>query len=118
MDKALLLKRNISGRTDTVELDPLEPGAEPTVVTVRGLTRDEVKECTGKKGGPRTPEDVKKIDPSKSEDRMIHMALVDPSDMTLEEVSEWMVNAPSGDSVRILEKIQELSGLAEGAGKS
>lgn len=118
MDKALLLKRKVSGRTKDVELLSLEDGGPPTVVTVRGLTRDEVKECSGKKGGPRSREEANKIDPSDAENRMIHMALVDPADMTLEEVAEWMKHGPSGDSVKVMEAVQELSALAEGAPKS
>lgn len=39
-------------------------------------------------------------------------------DLTEEEVAAWVAVAPAGDPVTAFRKIEELSGLAEGAAKS
>lgn len=114
--KELLLRRTTSGRTEEVTLDGMD-GEEDIVVSVRGLTREEVKECSGKKDGPASQEEADKMDRTMAENRMIHIALVDPADLSLEDVCAWMKVAPSGDSVKIMAAIQKLSGLQEGAGK-
>lgn len=98
MDKETLFKRRAADTLDTVDL-------EDFVVTVRGLTHDEV-------------EMAQKFDDSAKRDRLlVVMGMVDPV-LTPADVEEWFKIAPAGDLVRVLEKLAQLSGLDEGAGKS
>lgn len=98
MDKELLLKRQAAGNTREV------PIADVGTVTVRALSRREVKRATVK-------------DEDETECNLISAALVDPV-MTPEEVAEWLDGAPAGDSVTVADAILEISGMAEGAQKS
>lgn len=98
MDKDTLLKRRAADRLDTVDLDEY-------VVTVRGLSRGEVQAA-------------RKFEDEDARDRLIvTMAMVDPP-MEPADVKEWFDVAPAGDTVKVLEKVSELSGLTEGARKS
>lgn len=95
------------------------------VIKVKGLDRDEVRratyedfdesQITSKKDFDKF---IQKVDRKRAENRMIAMALVDPEDMTEEDVEEWLKGAPSGDSVKVMTAIQELSGMAEEYPKS
>lgn len=99
MDKAALLKKRLPERD--VEI----PGVG--VVRVRGLTRAEAL-------------DVQKVDqkdPGALERKVLHLGLVDPP-LSEAEVQEWYDAAPAGEIDPVTAAIQELSGLAEGAGKS
>lgn len=99
MDKETLLKRRAVDTFDTVLIGD-------DTVTVRGLSRDEVLIA-------------RRLDDDDASDRMtITMALIDPADMTPADVAEWFKSAPAGDTVRVLEKIRDLSGLGEDARKS
>ena len=120
MDKKELLKRrSAQNKTEEVYLD------DDFVVTVRALTREEVKACThedideskftSKKDIERFMERVDRV---RAENRMIATALVDPADMSEQDVAEWLEGAPSGDSVRIMDAITRLSGMADGQPKS
>lgn len=100
MDKELLLKRTAAGRTREVPIDGLG------VVTVRALSRGEVKRAKAEAG-----------DDDEAEANLISMALVDPV-MTPVEVAEWLDGAPAGDSVAVSDAILDLSGMSEGAQKS
>lgn len=102
MDKALLLARGQqpAEQRDTEDVQIGDVGA----VTVRALTRGEVKACKAK-------------DPDEIECEMISVALVDPV-MTPAEVAAWLDGAPAGDSVAVSEAVARLSGLEEGAQKS
>lgn len=98
MDKETLFKRQACDRLGVVDLDDF-------VVTVRGLSRGEVKKA-------------QEFDSDEARDRVIvAMGMVDPK-LTAKEVAEWFDIAPAGDTVAVLAKISELSGLNEGARKS
>lgn len=104
LDKAALLKRQRSANTEEVDLGD-------GTVTVRGLSRGEVTAAKAAAKGSRESQ----IDAV--ENHFIAAALVDP-EMTVEEVAEWLENAPAGDAVVVMEAIQALSGMSEGAQKS
>lgn len=96
MDKAKLLQR-LGAKLD-VEIPDVG------TVTVRGLTRAEVKAAN------EYPED----------DRDLHYlaaGMVDPK-MTIDEVKQWLDAAPASDYVVVMRAIAELSGIDEGAQKS
>lgn len=97
MDKAKLLQRQ--GGTRDVEI----PGLG--TVTVRALTRAQVKSAK------EYPEDEVDL-------RLITAAIVDPEDVTFEDVAQWLDNAPMGDYVAVMDAIAELSGISAGADKS
>lgn len=98
MDKELLLKRKAVDGTRKV---PIEGVGD---VTVRGLSRSEVK------AAQQLPEDER-------ENVLIALAIVDP-ELTPEEVGEWLDSAPAGDSTAVMDAVAELSGMSEGARKS
>lgn len=118
MDKRdALLKRKANAQHREVDLDGI-------TVTVRGLTRAEVKECSGTKNAKSTA-DLDKVDRNVTELRMIATALIDPV-MSYEDVCLWINGdpddpeddgAPAGDSTRVMTAVAELSGLDEGASK-
>lgn len=97
MDKELLLKRKAS---DTRQV----PIAGVGDVTVRGLTRGEVKAINS---------DFKDDD---RENALISLALLDPV-LTVDEVAAWLNEAPAGDSVAVMNAVAELSGMAEGSAR-
>jgi hypothetical protein len=99
MDKSVLLGRRASAKVQEVTLD------EGVVIKVRALTRGEVGT-------------VREIEDLDMQDRMIVcMAMLDPI-LTPADVKDWFDSAEAGDSVKTLEAIRALSGLAEGARKS
>lgn len=112
MDKEVLFKRKAAG-ADRVVVVELDDGVE---VTVRALTRGEVQ---------RAREALP--DEHAYELRLLATAIVDPV-MSLEDVELWIDGdpgdpadngAPAGDSVRVMKRVAELSGLTEqGAQKS
>lgn len=98
MDKSTFLAKRT---TKTRDVD-IESGT----VTVRALTRNEVKALDKHKA---------------SDDHDLHIlvaGLVDPEGLTLEEVTEWASEVPVGEYLAILQAINELSGVDEGAAKS
>jgi hypothetical protein len=105
LDKAALLSRKRSDRTEEVDLGD-------GTVTVRGLSRGEVNRARVAAGKGSKDNQVATLD-----NHYIAAALVEP-EMTVAEVAEWLEDAPAGDAVAVLGVIQELSGLAEGAQKS
>jgi DNA-directed RNA polymerase specialized sigma24 family protein len=97
-----LKKANVrTGKAEEVEL------ADGSTVLVRGLTRDEIVDAQD-----RFPDETAMRD-----NACIAAGLVDPV-MTEEDVAGWAASAPAGDLTNVSEKIQEKSGLREGAGKS
>ena len=100
MDKDVLFKRKATDRVETIDL------GDDAAVTVRALSRGEVK---------RMKED--EDSPYSLENRMIAASLVDPV-LTPSEVSEWLDEAPAGDSVSVVSAVSRLSGMDEGAAKS
>lgn len=86
---------------------PLSTG----LVRVRGLSRGEVfmmRKCK-EDGGLKTE--------GEWERRMVSLALVAPK-LTEEQVGAWQQGPAGGDLEKLTQKIQELSGLGEGADKS
>lgn len=81
------------------------------LVRVKGLSRGEVflMQKTKQDGGIK--------DEAAWERRMVSLALVAPK-LTEEQVGQWQQGPAGGDLQKLTEKIQELSGLAEGADKS
>lgn len=83
-------------------------------VRVRGLSRGEViamRKATDTEAnldGPRA---------LVIERKMIALAMIDPK-LTETEVARWQEAAPAGELEPVTAKIQELSGLSEGANKS
>ena len=117
--KAALKQRSARSKTTDVALD------EDFVVTVRALTRDEVKQCTYEdlnESKITSTKDIdkyiEKVDQKRATNRMIAMALVDPADMTEEDVADWLADAPGGDSVKVMAAIQHLSGMDDNYPKS
>jgi hypothetical protein len=97
LSRAEILARK-TGR-DTVEL----PGGG--TVAIRGLTHAEVVEGQAMKG---------------LNDKTcfyVANAMIDPV-MTFEDVQAWAAEGSAGDITTISERVQMLSGLMEGAGKS
>lgn len=90
MDKSKLLAKHDRSYRDV----PVDVG----VVRVRGLTRAEVQAC-----------DVK--DEYTRDIKAITTALVDPEDMTEDEVRQWLDQAPAGDFVAVLNAVAELCGI-------
>lgn len=101
MDKDALVRGTKPPRTEQV---PTSEGP----VTVRGLSRYELH-LSGK-----GTEDSGLI-----EARMIQYALIDPAGMTVADVRAWQRRPETaGEMQRVAEMVRDLSGLAEGAGKS
>lgn len=98
MDKSTLLAARLP--TDEVSI----PGVG--TITIRGLSRYEL--LLAGKG----TEDAALI-----ERRMLSYAMVDPV-LTVDEVAAWQKASPAGELGPVTTKMRELSGLAEGAGKS
>lgn len=101
--KARLLKPRIN--EDTVDIEGVG------TVRVRGLSRGEVFALRKAKEAGRLK------DEAAWDRRLVSLAMVDP-EMTEDEVGEWQDNSPAGELEDVTKKIQELSGMAEGADKS
>lgn len=101
--KARLLKPRIN--EDTVEIEGVGP------VRVRGLSRGEVFALRKAKESGRLK------DEAAWDRRLVSLAMVDPA-MTEDEVGEWQDSSPAGELEDVTKKIQQLSGMAEGADKS
>jgi hypothetical protein len=96
VDKSKLLAK----RTKTKEVELPDVGT----VKVRGLTKAEVEAYTDKDG-------------EVNEAGLVATGLVDPV-LTVEEVVEWLNNAPVGDYADVMGAIRDLSGLNREAAKS
>lgn len=101
VDKSKLLARRVA--EDTVEIEGVGE------IAVRGITRYEL--LTAGKGV-----NEEKV-PDLIERRMLVAGIVDPP-LTMAEAEEWQKNATAGEVARVLQRIRELSALAEGAPKS
>lgn len=74
-------------------------------VSVRALTRDEVLQS-------------QELDTLREQDTfIIATGMTDPQ-MSVEDVAAWAAAAPAGDLTAVSDRIGELSGLKQGAGKS
>lgn len=83
------------------EVDVEIPGRG--TVRVRAMTRHELHTFKSKDSGL-------------VERKVIAASLVDPV-LTVEDVARWQVAAPAGELTGLIEAIQELSGLSDGAAK-
>jgi hypothetical protein len=105
--KEALLARRIDG-TEDVEV----PGVG--TVTIRGLSRAEVMmvrkatDSAGTLDGPRA---------LVIERKMLAAALVDPA-LTEAEVGQWQASSAAGEMDVVVDAVQRLSGMTEGADKS
>lgn len=91
--------------------DTREVKTHAGVVVVRGLTRAEVL-------GIKAMRAKGDIDVAAYEAHIVSLALVSPP-MTVEEVQRWQAIDKAGGALGdVTDAITELSGLAEGAGKS
>lgn len=94
-----ILARKIGGKTEEW------PIGDDGVVIIRGLTRDEALA-------------VREADTLADKDNLlISLGMVDPK-MTPEDVAAWALDDEAGVLAGISTRIGELSGMAEGAGKS
>lgn len=96
MDKAKLFAKRIG--TDEVEIPDIG------TVRVRGLSREELLELPTDAGVPAT------------ERAMLALALVDPV-LTEDEVAQWQAASPAGEMKPVVDKVNELSGIARNAGR-
>lgn len=113
VDKAKLLAPRATTDSGMPEDDVEVPGIG--TVRVRGLSRKEVLAVR-----KATDNDTAKIDGPRIlvlERKMVAAAMLDP-EMTEAEVAEWQDVSGAGEMEPVIEKIQKLSGLMEGAGKS
>lgn len=94
-----ILARKVAGRTEVFDLGD---GGE---VVIRGLTRNEALAVRG-------CESTGDMD-----SMMISFGLVDPV-MSPEDVDTWGSADDAGTMIRLSNRISELSGMVEGAGKS
>lgn len=99
---ANLTREQILARKMGGDVVTLPDGA---TVTVRGLSHAEVIEGN------------KYEDLNERTCYMVSKALTDPK-LSYEDALAWSQNGGAGDITTISEKVQECSGLAEGAGKS
>lgn len=76
-----------------------------STVAVRALTRDEVL-------------DSQELGDIKARDTFIVAAGMTNPKLTYDEVAAWAAAADAGDLVAVSDRIAELSGLKQGAGKS
>jgi hypothetical protein len=113
MDREKLL----APRADTPSGLPEDQVEVPGVgtVRVRGLSRDEVVGIR-----KATDNDPATVDGKRAlvlERKMIALAMIDP-ELSEADAGQWQRIAPAGELEPVTDKIQELSGLAEGATKS
>lgn len=95
-----ILARKQAGRTEVYAL------ADGTgEVEIRGLTRDETLVL-------RDAETL-----AEKDNILIHFGLVNPA-MTIAEVAEWAAGETAGTLSALSQRIGEISGMSEGAGKS
>ena len=99
MDKETLFRVRL--KEDDVELDGVG------TVRVRALSREEYAVVRDE----FADDDNQIVDPKGFEYALIAMAMVDPADMSAEDVSLWAKAAPGGEVLKVLESINTLSGL-------
>lgn len=101
LTRAEILARKVHGRTERV---PFPTPDSEDWLAVRGLSRAEAQETVGKS----VPE---------LEALIVWYGLVQPDDMTLDDVKAWMANDESGAFEPVIAMINALSGNAPGQGK-
>lgn len=103
---------NLEQLTAAPQLDEDDVVLRDGRVRVRALTRGEVN---------RVRSQVKSIADAikrtaELEAKMLALAMVNPT-MTVAGVREWQDNSPAGEIEHVVHKVQELSGLLDGADK-
>jgi hypothetical protein len=96
-----ILARKVHGNTEQFALGDGDGG----YVVIRGLTRNEALQVREGK----TTGDMDNL--------MISLGMVDPV-MSPEDVAAWGEVGDAGTMIRLSNRISELSGMVEGAGKS
>lgn len=104
MDKAALFTPRLTKRDV-----PLDVGT----VRVRALSRDEMAEIRE----AFSDDDGELTDRKGFEYHLIATAMVDPADMSADDVEQWAKAAPGGELVTVLRAVNELSGLDDPEGK-
>lgn len=97
MDKELLFKPRLT--EDTVELEGVG------TVRIRALARNEVTDA--REGNT---DDDGRVDSTGYECALVSMSMVDP-ELTPAEVHRWAAVSPAGEWVKVMNRIQSLSGL-------
>lgn len=100
MDKSALLADRVTGTTAEVEIEGVG------TITVRALSRWEMIQ-----GGKLAD------DPMGQERFILSKAMVDPP-MAEHDVAEWQKCSPPGEINKVAAKVNELSGIGQGADKS
>jgi hypothetical protein len=75
-------------------------------VRVRPLTRSEALDVVGRE-----------MDKAEQEQLVLSQALIEPK-MTMSDVAAWQSTSPAGEIQDLVQFVQQISGLAEGAPKS
>jgi hypothetical protein len=101
MDKSALLTDRVTTTTGTVSIEGIGE------VTVRGLSRYEMVLAAKIGDG----------DDLKQERFILSCAMVDP-ELTEDEVAAWQKASPPGEINEVATKVNELSGIGQGAAKS
>jgi hypothetical protein len=102
MDKSLLLSQKTEHHT--YEIEGLG------TVKLRALTRAEALEISelGKKGASE----------AEIERKVLVNAIVDPTDLTEDDIAEWQAVSPAGQIQPVIERAMEISGLVVGSDKN
>lgn len=101
LSRAEILARKVHGETERV---PFPTPDSDDYLVVRGLSRGEAQETVGK-------------NVAELEALIVWHGLIEPNDMSLEDVRNWMANDQSGAFEPVIQKINTLSGNAPGQGK-
>ena len=97
INRADLLKNRLD--SDTIEIDGVG------IIEVRALNRHEAHQVQSAN------------DTATSERLILRFGVVEPA-LTESEIVAWMAASPAGEIERVSNRIAELSGIGEGAGKS
>jgi len=98
--------------TAAAALDEADVPVRGGRVRVRALTRGEVMRV---RSSVKSIEDAIKRT-AEIERRMLAKAMVNP-EMTMPDVERWQENSAAGEIEPVVQKVQELSGLLDGAAK-
>lgn len=101
LSRTEILARKVHGRTERL---PFPTPDSDDYLVVRGLSRGEAQETVGKSV-------------AELEALIVWHGMVEPNDMSLDDVRAWMANDESGAFEPVIETINRLSGNAPGQGK-
>lgn len=103
---------DITTLTEPTTLDEADVPVRNGFVRVRALTRGEVNRI---RSSVKSTEDAIKRT-AELEAKSLAKAMVNPT-MTIPDVQRWQENSPAGEIEPVVQKVQELSGLLDGAAK-